>query len=416
MDIKEKLRFLEQIQKPPEKEQQIVTSEIGIEQVIDGEIIKGEFGISFVRTKEYDINTQHGFVQLGQIDEVSPYFLKLAGKDENLLQMDLRQSLFFDTETTGLAGGSGTYIFLTGLGYFENNRFIIKQFFLRDFPDEPTVLHLIHEIFKRFNGIISFNGKSFDWPLLQTRFIYHRIRNELVDPPHLDLLHAARRIWKYRLKDCSLGNLENEIMNIRRNDDIPSFLIPQLYFEYLRTKNAQRLKQIFYHNEMDILSLVSLTILLHQIHKQPLNELTEKIDLRTLARHYENTNQWNRNISIYQSLLDSVKDQEEKADISLKLSFCYKRLAQWENAVALWHDLLATGSFRIEPYEELAKYFEHHARDFERAEEIVIKGLKYLDILEQLECNILCAVYRERLTYRLKRIQRKKSEKWANKN
>ncbi|UCE06858.1 MAG: ribonuclease H-like domain-containing protein [bacterium] len=407
MDIREKLQFIEQIQKPRALEKEKIGPQTRIEEVIDGEFIETDFGVAFVRTKEYNIDDRHGTVQLGQIDEVSPYFLQLAGKDENLLQIDLRRSFFFDTETTGLAGGSGTYIFLTGLGYFEKDKFIIKQFFLRDFPDEPATLHAIHLLLKQFESIVSFNGKSFDWPLLQTRFTYHRIKSELIDPPHLDLLHAARRIWKHRLTDCSLGNLEYEVINVCRHNDIPSYMIPHLYFEYLRNKDAKPLKKIFYHNEMDILSLVSLTIMLNHIHKQPLEELNHHIDLRTLAKHYENTNQWHRAISLYLSIIENETNQEEKTDLSIRLSYCYKRLGQWENAVALWEKLLTNGNLRFEPYEELAKYYEHRVRDYTRAEQIVMKALANLEIMEQIQFNNSRSDCRKNLTHRLKRIQRK---------
>jgi len=407
MNIKEKLRFIEQIQQQRDREEKKIAPQAKIEEIIDGKLVETELGASFVRTREYHVNDRHGTVQLKQIDEVLPYFLHLAGKDENLLQMDLRQSLFFDTETTGLAGGSGTYIFLTGLGYFENDKFIIKQFFLQDFPDEAATLHAIHELLKQFKGIVSFNGKSFDWPLLQTRFIYHRIKCELPDSPHLDLLHASRRIWKQRLNDCSLGNLEEKIIDVHRHNDIPSYLIPHIYFEYLRNKNAQPLKQVFYHNEIDILSLVSLTIMLNQIHKQPLEELDHQIDLNTLAKHYENTKQWERNIAIYQSLLETEINQEIKTDISLRLCYCYKRLGQWGKAVALWEHLLTGGKFRLEPFEELAKYYEHHVHDYKKAEQIVLKALANLEIMEQIKFKSLPTDYRENFLHRLKRIQRK---------
>ena len=409
MDIKEKLRFIEQIQKPHLREEKRPEPQFRIEDILDGELLKTELGEAFIRTKTYDVNERHGTVSLGQIDEVSPYFLHLAGKDENLLQMDLRRALFFDTETTGLAGGSGTYIFLAGFGYFEDDKFIIKQFFLRDFPDEPATLQAIHELLKQFSGIVSFNGKSFDLPLLQTRFVYHRIKNELTDPPHLDLLHAARRIWKHRLRDCSLGNLEHEIINVRRNNDIPSYLIPQLYFEYLRTKNPQPLKQVFYHNEIDILSLVSLTVMLNQIHEQPIEKLDHHVDLKTLAKHYENTNQWQRNIPIFQSLINAESSPEVKTDLSLRLGYCYKSLGQWDNAVALWEQLLTNGKFRIETYEELAKYFEHRIRDFSRAEQIVRQALTNLEIIEQIQQNSEYTEGRKNLLHRLQRIQKKKT-------
>jgi uncharacterized protein YprB with RNaseH-like and TPR domain len=408
MNIREKLRFIEQIQQPLHQKAQQAEPHFGMETIVDAEVLETDFGSCCIRTKEYDLTKTHGTVSLGQIDAVSPYFLHLAGKDENLLEIDLRRSLFFDTETTGLAGGSGTYIFLAGAGYFENDKFIIRQFFLRDFPDELATLQAINKLLNSFSGLVSFNGKSFDWPLLQTRFIYHRIKSALTDPPHLDLLHAARRVWKHRLRDCSLGNLENEIILVHRDNDIPSYLIPQLYFQYLRTKDPQPLHKVFYHNETDILSLVSLTIMLNQIHEQPIQKLDHSVDLTTLAKHYENTNQWQRNIAIYQALLKSESNMEFKAEINLRLSYCYKRLGQWENALSLWEQLLASGSFRIEPYEELAKYYEHLVRDYNKAEQIVLKALANLEIIEQIQNNSCCSNSYKNLTHRLQRIREKK--------
>ncbi len=409
MNIKEKFRFIEQIQQPQKKEPENFLPHPKIDQVLEGEIISTPLGSAFVKTIEFDVQFQHGIVQLGQVEEISPYFLKLAGKDENLLQLDLSKTMFFDTETTGLAGGSGTYIFLLGMGFFSDDKFIIKQFFMRDFPEEPAMLHLIHEHLENFSSFISFNGKSFDMPLLKTRFTYHRIKSQLDDLPHLDLLHAARRIWKRRLTDCSLSSLEQQILHVSRTSDIPSYLIPHTYFEYLRTKNAHPIKKIFYHNEIDILSLVSLTILLNNIHKQPTEVLPDRVDLLTLARHYENTNQWQNNISIYQTLLAEENNRAMRRELNLKLSYCHKHLGEWEQAALLWQELTTSSGFVFEAYEELAKYYEHRTSDLNAAEQIVAKALASLEIMEQIKPDAVFSTYREDFSHRLKRIQRKKN-------
>jgi len=408
LNIKEKFRFIEQIQQPKKKEPENFLPQPEIGQVLEGEVISTPLGPAFVKTIEFDVQFQHGIIQLGQVEEISPFFLRLAGKDENLLQLDLSKTMFFDTETTGLAGGSGTYIFLLGIGFFSGDKFIVKQFFMRDFPEEPAMLHLIYEHLEKFSSFISFNGKSFDMPLLKTRFTYHRIKSQLDDLPHLDLLHAARRIWKRRLTDCSLSSLEQQILHVSRTSDIPSYLIPHTYFEYLRTKNAHPIKKIFYHNEIDILSMVSLTILLNNIHKQPGALLPDKIDLITLAKHYENTNQWQRNIPIYESLLVEGNDRQTHRDLTLKLSFCYKHLGEWDRAVSIWQELIASGGFVFEAYEELAKYYEHRSLNLDSAEQVVNKALASLDIVEQIKPDAMLSLYRENLSHRLKRIQRKK--------
>lgn len=409
VDIKEKLQFLEKIQQPSKNELRYVSLHPELTELIPGQLIATPYGQAFVRVQVFPQDYFHGLVQLGQISEISPYFLQLAGKDENLLQLNLKESLFLDTETTGLSGGSGTLIFLLGMGYFENGDFVLKQFFLRELDEELALLYLVREELNRFQSFISFNGKAFDWPLLQNRFVYHRLKLELVDPPHLDLLHAARRIWKGRLQDCSLSNLEREILEVRREGDIASYLIPHLYFEYLRTKDALTVKPIFYHNEVDVLSMVSLTILLHRIHVQPLHELEDSLDLSTLARYYENTRQWQRNISIYQTLRQDENNSDRKNEYSLLLSYCYKRLGKWSEAVEIWHELIGSAKVRFEAYEELAKYYEHRARDLVMAEKIVASALARVDLMEQLAHTSPLAQWRSAFSRRLQRIRQKMS-------
>ncbi|MDZ7265106.1 MAG: ribonuclease H-like domain-containing protein [candidate division KSB1 bacterium] len=407
VDIKEKLQFLEKIQQPPKSEPYYVPLHPDLSEFIPGQVIATPYGGAFVRVQKFSLDHNHGLIQLGQINEISPYVLQLAGKDQNLLQLNFKESIFLDTETTGLSGGSGTLIFLLGMGYFADDDFVLKQFFLRELDEELALLYLVHEELGRFRSFISFNGKAFDWPLLQSRFIYHRLKNELVDPPHLDLLHAARRIWKGRLQDCSLSNLEQKVLQVQRHGDIPSYLIPHLYFEYLRTKDPLAVKPIFYHNEVDVLSMVSLTILLHRIHAQPLQELDDSLDLSTLARFYENTRQWQRNISIYQTLLQDERSNDRKNEYSLQLSYCYKRLGQWAEAVEIWDQLIRSSNVRFEAFEELAKYYEHRVRDLKMAEKIAASALERLELLEQFSHGLPLAQWRSEFSRRLQRIRQK---------
>ncbi len=407
MNIRDKLRFIESIQQPKKPEPEKTLSAPDLASIFNGKLTDTPAGPAFVVTKEFDLTHEHGLFPLNKIETVSAQFLQLAGKDENLIDLDVRKVIFFDTETTGLAGGSGTYIFLAGLGYFADNKFILKQFFLRDFPDEPAMLHAIGEILETYEQVISFNGKSYDWPLLTTRFTYNRIKIRNTEPVHFDLLHAARRIWKNSLPDCSLGSLEKHILQVRRSGDVPSFLIPQMYFEYLRTKNPTSLKQVLYHNEVDILSLVTLSALLHDIHENPLKHLTKSQELLALAGHYDNMNQWERNALIYAQLFQKATNPVNKLETGIRLGYCHKRLGQWEDALYLWDQLCSLGSFRLEPYEEMAKYFEHYACNFRKAEEIVLKALAKLDIVEQLRPDPQFAQYRESLVHRLNRLQRK---------
>ena len=406
MNIREKLKFLDQVTTSKKENYTSARTDFSIDRVIDGEIIVSDGGKTFVHTIEFDIEENHGSFQLNQISDIKPYYLKLAGKDNDLLQMDLRKSLFFDTETTGLSGGSGTYIFLAGFGFFKKNKFIIKQYFLRDFPEELFMLTEINELISKFDSLISFNGKSYDLPLLKDRFIFNRLKLKLRQPPHLDLLHAARRIWKNSLPDCSLNTLERTILKVFRAGDVPSYLIPAMYFEYLRTKDARPMKNIFYHNKIDILSMVSLTIALHNIHKSPFEHLSNNVDLFSLTRHYHNMNLWQHNIPLYKALLKSEKNLALKKEIGIHLGFCYKKIGDTKKAINIWNNLKTDGFFRIEPYEELAKYYEHKLGDFEKAKQIVEEALKNLELVGQLRGTHSINQDKANMLYRLKRIKK----------
>src|SRR5882724_11883608 len=166
--------------------------------------------------------------------------------------------LYLDTETTGLAGGTGTYAFLVGVGLFDGNGFEVRQYFMRDLDEEPALLAALDALFRDSDGFVTYNGAGFDLPLLETRFVLAR-RRWRGDRFHLDLLGAARRLWSARLADCRLGTLEQHVLRVTREDDLPGALIPAAYFAYLRRKRAGELPRVFEHNRCDILSLVALT-------------------------------------------------------------------------------------------------------------------------------------------------------------
>ncbi|MEZ4522811.1 MAG: ribonuclease H-like domain-containing protein [Thermomicrobiales bacterium] len=159
--------------------------------------------------------------------------------------------IYIDTETTGLSGGTGTYAFLIGLGWFEPSGFRVRQYFMRHPGEEIALLGYVARHINEFDGLTTFNGRSFDMPLIETRFRMHRL--EYAAPgDHLDLLHPARSIWKHRLESCSLGTLEQEILGVVRESDAPGWLIPSIYFNYLRTRAVHDLGPVIEHNRHDI--------------------------------------------------------------------------------------------------------------------------------------------------------------------
>ena len=178
--------------------------------------------------------------------------------DPDLEDFELAQALFIDTETTGLAGGTGTYAFLIGCGWLEDGALRVEQYFMRDHADEPAMMAHLARLISRFDWTVSFNGKSFDLPLLRTRFIMNRTRTALDALGALDLLHAARRLWRHQLPRRDLGTLEREILGVQRELDVPSHEIPDIYFRYLRTGDASELVPVMAHNRQDMVSMAAL--------------------------------------------------------------------------------------------------------------------------------------------------------------
>jgi hypothetical protein len=177
--------------------------------------------------------------------------------DPTLEEVDISRALFFDTETTGLAGGTGTVPFLIGIGWFEDESLRIQQLFLPELGYEAPMLHWFRERVAQCSCLVSFNGKTFDWPLLRNRFVMNRVRAPEL-PPHLDLLHCARRILRRRLRSVRLVELEREVLGMYREDDVSSALIPQLYFDYLDGGDVSPIAKVIEHNANDLIALAAL--------------------------------------------------------------------------------------------------------------------------------------------------------------
>ncbi len=384
-----------------------VAPRIEIHQLLDGEYTNTPHGSCFVATKHFDATCHHGEIRVGDIDQLKPELFAIIGKDRRLSAMELGSTVFFDTETTGLSSGTGTHIFLAGFGYFENNGFTIKQFFLRDFNEELAFLQTVDDFLKKFQTIVTYNGKAFDWPLLQTRFIYTRMSPRLRDPLHLDMVYTARRIWKNRLGDCSLQNIEREILGIYRTDDVPGHLIPGIYFQYLRDKNIEPLLRIFHHNMLDILSLRSLVTQAANIFADPLRSTGDPTDLFSVAHVFDSMKAWSKSTVIYQKLLSSTTDVHFKKEVISKLAWCYKRLRMWPEAEALWNHSTALNPLDIKACVELAKYYEHRCCDYQLAAEIVKKALNTIEIIRELREHQGADHRTDELKHRLERIMKK---------
>ena len=206
---------------------------------------------------------------LGDIDRVTledvracdPYFEGDCWSAERLL--------FLDTETTGLSGGAGTVAFEIGVGWIEPRGMVIRQYVMRNYAQEADILREIAALAARADTLVTFNGKSFDLPLLESRMVMNRIRAHITDMPHLDLLHAARRVYKLRLGRCSLTALEEAVLGKARQDDLPGAQVPERYFTYLKTGEFALLEDVLRHNFDDVRSLAELTAVICSAYRRP---------------------------------------------------------------------------------------------------------------------------------------------------
>ncbi len=414
MDLKERLEKIAQLQKRIEKITQsqkeksicIAKKEVKIEEVVSGRFVSTPFGDSFVRENYFPQDYSCGEVKLFQIFQSSTKIISSLAKDDKLKEIDINKTVFLDTETTGLAGGAGTYIFLVGVGYFEGDQFCVRQYFMRDYNEERALLSALNDLLGKFIAVVSYNGKTFDLPLMESRYIMSGMKMNLEDPGHFDLLYPARRLWKRRLEDCSLSTVEKEILKVNRFNDVPGYLIPQIYFKYLQTKDARALKQVFEHNLQDILSLVALVSKMCFLVEDPLENTEYGMDIFSVGKIFDEEKKYDQSTRYYTEALKHNLSEEEVLE-TLKLgSFAYKRQGKWEEAEGIWKEIIdRSQEFIYYPYEELAKYYEHHLRDYQKAEIVVEEALNILENISR-EYNLYSQNI-ARLNYRLNRIIRK---------
>ena len=305
--------------------------------------------------------------------------------------------LFLDTETTGLAGGTGTYAFLVGARWLEGEVFVVAQHFMRDLDEEPALLAALAPLIERAGALVTFNGGGFDLPLLETRFVLARRRWPAM-LPHLDLLRPSRRVWTGCFDDCRLATLERDVLGLAREEDVPGGLIPTLYFDWLRRRRAAPMARIFAHNRDDVLSLAALVgwfgaalgeaPTLRAEEWAGLGRLWEPVDLE-------------RGLGCYRAALAAGLRDDAAHWVQLRLAWWEKRAARWATACALWEAARQRELFDPRPWEELAKFHEHRARDFAAARAVVSDALSLARAAGVAE-RVL-----DGFAYRLARIERR---------
>ena len=340
-----------------------------IETLLPGQIVDTDHGPFFLYREGHKLDTRHGHHGLDDLLAHPPQTAALLARDGRLAGVDFRRMAFIDTETTGLAGGTGTYAFLVGVGVFEDDGFAIHQFFMRDYDEELAMLHALGELLDGLDAVVSFNGKSFDLPLLETRFIMARQLPRLVDAPHLDLLQPARRFWKYRLDSCALSSLETEILGVQRtHEDVPGWLIPGLYVDYARSGDAREMPGIFYHNAQDILSLVTLAARMCDLLSTPLpaDAGVPGEDLYGLARLLHDLGQSDRAEAAFEQSALTSQGTPVREIAMRDLAYLLKRQERRKEALPWWQELVESEA-AVYACEELAKHYEWHDEDLSQA-------------------------------------------------
>lgn len=342
--------------------------------------------------------------------------LRLLAPDARAEIADPQQWLFLDTETTGLMGGTGTYAFLVGIAWWDAGGLEVQQFFMRDHSEEHSLLVTLAERMSERRVLVTFNGKSFDWPLLETRYRMTRTIRPPAPRAHLDFLHPARNLWRLRLGSVRLAELERHVLGWNRGVDIDSTLIPSIYFGFLRGGPPDPLVPIFQHNQMDLRGLAGLAAHTLALLADPETRGRDAFELFGISRICERRGHDARARQLYEQLIASELSPEAARLARKSLARLAKREEDYSAACQMWTEILgdshadaAVSRDALDACEQLAIYSERRACDLQRAALLArraLAGLRRASRLGTLPAT-LCARYRQRFEKRLARIERK---------
>jgi uncharacterized protein YprB with RNaseH-like and TPR domain len=357
----------------------------------------------------YPLHRRHGAHRLEELLEQPGASAARFCQDERLAATTFRDYLFLDTETTGLSG-AGALAFMVGAAFFEGDAFIVRQYFLRDPGDEPAMLLLLDALVRRFAGLITFNGRSFDLPLLDARFLMNRMPCDLLQRPHVDLLPPARRLWRQRFTSCALSSLEQNLLGLQRSEeDVPGWLIPSLYHQFLLTADGTQMARVFYHNRIDMLSMVTLAARIVRLFADP-RAGDHPLELLGLGK-------WKADLGLGSEAEQALRmaaapelETEYYHEALMRLGALLKRSERREEAVTVWKQVAVTSFEDVRAHVELAKYYEWHAGDLPQAWKWTAQALALVGdaaMSGRIGSRATSSTVREELEHRLARLQRK---------
>lgn len=343
------------------------------------ELIENEFGVLFKREVHYPFMYQHGDYRLGELFTALKRW-HAQGEDHPFAISEDETIVFFDTETTGLKG-AGTHIFLLGFLEADDEGFTLTQYVLAD-PSNEAALLFESKMWQRHVTIVSYNGKSFDWPQLHVRWTLNQQHiPKLKEQRQVDLLHSSKRLWKDDLSRMKLTQVEQDKLGFYRKGDIPGYLAPIIYFDAVKSGNAETLMKVLLHNEWDLLSLITL-----YIHST--NLLHDAITTES-ATTYTNIGKWFGDLKQRQTSADILKavtthfDASETGNAHFYLAYELKREGEIGLAIEAFQSALPTipDKKQLQAYEQLAILFEHQMKDYKQAQYYTEKGV---ELIEQL--------------------------------
>jgi uncharacterized protein YprB with RNaseH-like and TPR domain len=351
-----------------------------IDELLSGEVVRTEFGEHFETERLWESHRRHGSVYISDLAELPENLLDPLSSGAVPCCHPTRWA-FLDTETTGLMGGTGTYAFLIGVGSIGPEGFRLRQFFMRDYGEEASLLHRLAEHLAQFDVLITYNGKTFDQPLLETRFRMARARHPFDRMEHLDLLFGARRLWKLRLESCRLVDLESRILGFERQGDLPGEMIPYVYFDFLRSQRAFQVVPIFHHNAIDILTLACLTAIVPMAFQSPEDAaLRHGADFIGLGRWLLQADRDEEALRLFRRAVQMGLPDDLLFRTQWDIAGIERRLGRHDASLAVVSELAGSRNpYRVRALEELAKYYEHREKNHAMALEMTLQALAYED-------------------------------------
>lgn len=337
----------------------------------NGRVVENERGTFFLLEQDQHLDTWHGSLCLSRFRGVDPAAVPVLSGDPQHEGFDLHRAVFLDTETTGISGGAGTAAFLVGVGFVRDDRFVVRQYVMRDYEEEAALLAALADDLRGYRHLVTYNGRTFDLPLLETRYRLCRTRYPLGRAVHLDLLAPARRLWKERLVSCRLQSLERSLLALERHEDVPGEEIPRIYFDYVRRRDGRALARVLEHNRLDVVSLAAVAVLasewVHEDHAE------DPRDLFSLGRVYESAALYERSEALYRRVADREAGPLRVRSL-VRLAVRARRRGDHAEAFRLWTEAADGGSARA--WRELAVHHEHRSRDLGAALEASARGLR----------------------------------------